>query len=465
MKQQNANSSPNAFGKHCDTSTRPGRRRLRRFLAAAAIIATAPALMASAEERVAAYTVYDLGTLGGDTSRARGINDDGDVVGTADNSSGNPRAFIYYSGTMYDLNSKLTFMPSRPPTMECAYDINEDSRIVGGDDVHLGSFTSSAPYHNFFVTGSEAFALDPDGALWDYYDLGVLTSGDADGDSGVAFALNDDATEPVVVGTFNTTIDGSCDPFDDVVNRGAYVDFFDDVPTALEPVDNDSNGDAMSYAMDINNSDRIGGWTGECPLGVMGALADNDANIWDSTDVALKEVAGELLGNHVRGVDDGDDASVGFGVSFDDPTYSWFPLYWPQVNTSSAPHNLISIASDDSSYPLFEDAESGLANAINNNDLQQVVGAVWEDGSFSTKYATVWTKCVSAQFVTWYATDLTAASEATSNGWVRLAEATAINDNGWIVGYGLKDMDPAADQYHAFLLIPRDDPDPYDPCP
>ena len=70
-----------------------------------------------------AYVVTDLGTLGGTESVAAGINDAGEVVGTAatttprvqihglDCGSGNvefmtaPRAFLYSGGTMSDLGS------------------------------------------------------------------------------------------------------------------------------------------------------------------------------------------------------------------------------------------------------------------------------------------------------------------------------------------------------------------------
>lgn len=465
MKQQNTSSSGNAFRNSLDASTRPGRCRRRPFLAAAAIIATAPALMASAEELVKAYVVYDLGTLGGDSSRAAGINDLGEIVGTAQNSSGVHRAFIYYSSTMYDLNSKLTFGPGHP-ALECAYDINESSQIVGGVNIYSGGFDERGPYHSFDITGAEAFALDPDGSSWDYYDLGVLTDGDDDGDGGVAFALNDD-DEPVVVGTFNTKITDSCSgaPFSDIVNRGAYVDFFDDVPTSLGPINNDTEDDEMSYAMDVNDTvddaQRIGGWSGECPFAGLG-LIDNDANLWGSVTEALLEAdeVFETHGHHVRGVDAGDDASVGFGVKKIGSELRWLPLYWPEADDITLPTDLISGSSDDTPYDLFEDAEEGLANAISNNDLQQVVGAVWEFAQFDTKYATVWTKCSGG----WYATDLTAASEATSNGWVRLCEATDINDDGRIVGYGLKDLED--DEYHAFLLVPFSRVvAPYDPCP
>jgi probable HAF family extracellular repeat protein len=49
------------------------------------------------------YTVTDLGTLGGSTSQATGINNLGQVVGNAAVSTGYYYAFLYSSGTMSDL--------------------------------------------------------------------------------------------------------------------------------------------------------------------------------------------------------------------------------------------------------------------------------------------------------------------------------------------------------------------------
>jgi probable HAF family extracellular repeat protein len=50
-------------------------------------------------------STFDLGTLGGLTSIAYGINDLGVVVGQADNTAGRPRAFSYYRGHMTNLGT------------------------------------------------------------------------------------------------------------------------------------------------------------------------------------------------------------------------------------------------------------------------------------------------------------------------------------------------------------------------
>ena len=70
-------------------------------------------------------TIYDLGTLGGDNSAARDINNSGTVVGHSEDASGNTQAFIWRRnlgmkslGTLGGNNSE-------------AYAINSEGVIVG----------------------------------------------------------------------------------------------------------------------------------------------------------------------------------------------------------------------------------------------------------------------------------------------------------------------------------------------
>jgi probable HAF family extracellular repeat protein len=71
----------------------------------------------------------DLGTLGGASSDGRGLNEQGDVVGTAQNGAGQPRAFLWRDGTMTDLN---TLIPSGTGwVLESAAAISDGGQIVG----------------------------------------------------------------------------------------------------------------------------------------------------------------------------------------------------------------------------------------------------------------------------------------------------------------------------------------------
>lgn len=84
------------------------------------------------------YEIIDLGTLGGAYSRARGVNDFGQVVGWSSyDTSGKQHAFLYDNGTMYDLGILGC------PTSGCAdegrseaWSINNSGQIVGRSDGH-----------------------------------------------------------------------------------------------------------------------------------------------------------------------------------------------------------------------------------------------------------------------------------------------------------------------------------------
>ncbi len=76
--------------------------------------------------------MHDIGTFGGEAyeiSKAYGINDSGQVVGTCSGSDGYNHAFLYSDGAMIDLN---TFLPADSGWLlarACA--INDSGQIVG----------------------------------------------------------------------------------------------------------------------------------------------------------------------------------------------------------------------------------------------------------------------------------------------------------------------------------------------
>lgn len=97
----------------------------------------------------AAYTVTDLGTLGGPTSSARGINDAGIIVGEADYTGGHSHAFKWQAGVMTDLTTfgDLT-------SIACG--INSAGDIVGWTSAQSNVFWGGTAFvlpH----TGSNAF--------------------------------------------------------------------------------------------------------------------------------------------------------------------------------------------------------------------------------------------------------------------------------------------------------------------
>ena len=62
-------------------------------------------LVASRVWAVPTYSLIDLGTLGGSSSAAWGINEAGQVVGAAATATGAQHAFLYTNGMMIDLGT------------------------------------------------------------------------------------------------------------------------------------------------------------------------------------------------------------------------------------------------------------------------------------------------------------------------------------------------------------------------
>jgi probable HAF family extracellular repeat protein len=70
-------------------------------------------------------TMIDLGTLGGDNGSANAVNDDGDVVGSADLPSGTHDGYLWKNGVMHDLP------PVNGAPCSNAEDLNARDEVVG----------------------------------------------------------------------------------------------------------------------------------------------------------------------------------------------------------------------------------------------------------------------------------------------------------------------------------------------
>jgi len=108
------------------------------------------------------YGVINLGTLGGATSEAHGINDRGEVVGASIDGNGDPQAFQWHNGVM----TGLGFLPGASNSI--AYAINNQGEITGQSHV------SATNYHAFLFSSNSLV------------DIGTLG-----GPSSLARAIND----------------------------------------------------------------------------------------------------------------------------------------------------------------------------------------------------------------------------------------------------------------------------------
>jgi probable HAF family extracellular repeat protein len=105
--------------------------------------------------------MIDLGTLGGGSGYAYGVNDSGEIVGYSYLGDGGQSAFLYDKGTMLDLNSLV------PSNSGCdllyAYGINDRGEITG-EGLYDGQLSA------FLLTDSRGtFGIEPvpePSALW-----------------------------------------------------------------------------------------------------------------------------------------------------------------------------------------------------------------------------------------------------------------------------------------------------------
>jgi probable HAF family extracellular repeat protein len=175
-----------------------------------------------AQAQTASYSVTDLGTLGGATSRACGINDRGQIVGRSALANGKVHAFLWQAGAMTDLGTLPDLLFSSARAINNRGQVVGDSTLTGGPPFHaalwenggviaLGalpggtrSFAIGINNRGQVVGGARtAGNLQVHGFLWqdgEMKDLGVLLASDQ---QSVARAIN---SQDQVVGNSSQVI-------------------------------------------------------------------------------------------------------------------------------------------------------------------------------------------------------------------------------------------------------------------
>ena len=127
-------------------------RRLGRAVIAAHLVAAALSV-GSPVAAADAYTIVDVGTLGGSGSSANAVNTAGDAAGTSLTSSGEPHAFRWRDGVITGIHAMGGFGAE-------GWDISDDGWVVGSAGASLG-----------YTEGMYWFGADPHpvGRLGDFW--------------------------------------------------------------------------------------------------------------------------------------------------------------------------------------------------------------------------------------------------------------------------------------------------------
>jgi probable HAF family extracellular repeat protein len=359
---------------------------------------------------LSSYTLTDLGTLGGPTSYAAGINNAGEVVGTAD-------THHYVSLTHHEieyLDSAFLWKPSVPNgTKGSMTDLDSlfigfepFARAINGPGQVVGEEVApSTNLHAFLWTPGA-----PNGTSGGAVDLGTLGSRDS-----VALGINGSGQ---VVGQADTTSGAQAaflwTPAAPNGTSGTMVDL-----GTLGGPEIIALGNPGSAAFGINGSGQVVGWS-VTTSGAQAAFLWTPAtpNGTSGTMAALPTLAGDTAG-YAYGINDsGQVVGIAGSAAF---LYSGGQMI-----------DLGSLA-----------GSTGTIGAYAINAGGQVVGG--SDMSSGLPHAFLWTP-TTRNGTSGTMVDLNTLISANK---VTLEYALGINDQGQIVGYGVFN-----NNIHAFLLTP-----------
>lgn len=252
--------------------------------------------------------MHDIGTLGGDNSNGAAINDDGQIVGSSELSSGANHAFFYDQGVMTDLGTL-------GGTNSWGNDVNSHGVVVGSSQRSGDTVSRAFIYESVF------------GAMHDIGTLGGLNS--------IAYGINDSEQ---ITGLSNTSL-GETHAF--IYHHGNMMDL-------------GTLGGSFSSGEDINNNGFV---VGESTFadGFSGAFLYDGNNMLDLcvlVDCVINGWDGLILASSIN--DFGD--ITGFGL-IDGQTHAFLisevPIPPAFILLLSGFLCLLSIANRASSKQLF----------------------------------------------------------------------------------------------------------------
>lgn len=347
----------------------------------------------------AEYEVVDLGTLGGNSSEALGVNDRSQVIGWAKDSDGRIQAFLWQDNSM----SGLGFLPGG--TASVAMAINNLGDITGY------AYVSPTNFHSFLYSTGTMTSIGTWGS--------ANSRGRAINDQCVIAGSSPPSNKP----TINSSFSWKDSQF---VEIPAYV-----------------NGNSCD-AFGINQDGLVSG--------VTFIYSPNPrwwAYVWANTNNNLISDAGEmkLLGSLGTKNSVGEWSSsldvndIGQAVGWTGITNWYYPTHAFLVTFSNGVWKLPSSYSNIDPTNLLMQDLGALENSTNNSQANAINNGSWIVGtsttSSGTNHAFLWRNGAMTNLNTLI---------YSNSGWV-LTNATGINEHNEIVGSGLYQG-----QQRAFML-------------
>lgn len=111
----------------------PFQKRIALFVLSASTLFVAAGTVGAQQSAAPRYSISDLGTLGGGSSQASGLNNLSEVVGSSQTADGESHAFMYRNGQMFDVGT----LPGG--TTSHATAINDRGQVIGYSGInHYG---------------------------------------------------------------------------------------------------------------------------------------------------------------------------------------------------------------------------------------------------------------------------------------------------------------------------------------